>query len=247
MNAATAALLPPNVRYLERDFDSLRARLIELVESVFPDWTEHEVASFGDILLELFAFVGDTLGFYLDAQIRETRIVTATQRRSLIALARLVGYRLPGAQAATATVSLDLDAAMAGDVLIAAGQVLRTQTITSPILFQLLGRGVVVESLRFRVGPVDAPERPPSRSEVRTTPPEVPLPPAVGAVVAQVADPELRDIIAHAAARNLGWQATRLEGLTSAPSGARGPRSAAPESDPPARTTSPRAGSRGKT
>ncbi len=138
MNAATAALLPPNVRYLERDFDSLRARLIELVESVFPDWTEHEVASFGDILLELFAFVGDTLGFYLDAQIRETRIVTATQRRSLIALARLVGYRLPGAQAATATVTFDLDAAMAGDVLISAGQVLRTQTITSPILFQLL-------------------------------------------------------------------------------------------------------------
>ena len=119
--------------------------------------------------------------------------------------------------------------------------------LSDAILFQLRGRGVVVESLRFRVGPVDAPERPPSRSEVRTTPPEVPLPPAVGAVVAQVADPELRDIIAHAAARNLGWQATRLEGLTSAPSGARVPRSAAPESAPPARTTSPRAGSRGKT
>jgi hypothetical protein len=134
----TTPLLPPNVRYLERDFDSLRARLIELVESVFPDWTEHEVASFGDILLELFAFVGDVLGFYLDALVRETRIVTATQRRSLIALARLVGYRLPGAQAATATVTFDLDAPMTGDVLVAAGRVLRTQTITSPILFQLL-------------------------------------------------------------------------------------------------------------
>jgi hypothetical protein len=138
VTTATSPLLPTNVRYLERDFDSLRARLIELVESVFPDWTEHEVASFGDILLELFAFVGDVLGFYLDALVRETRIVTATQRRSLIALARLVGYRLPGAQAATATVTFDLDAAMGGDVLVPAGRVLRTQTITSPILFQLL-------------------------------------------------------------------------------------------------------------
>jgi hypothetical protein len=138
VNAASAPILPPNVRYLERDFDSLRARLIELVESVFPDWTEHEVASFGDVLLELFAFVGDVLGFYLDALVRETRIVTATQRRSLIALARLVGYRLPGAQAATATVTFDLDAAMGGDVVIPGGRVLRTQTITSPVLFQLL-------------------------------------------------------------------------------------------------------------
>ncbi len=121
--------------------------------------------------------------------------------------------------------------------------------LSEAILFQLRGRGVVVASLRFRVGPVDAPERPPSRSEVRTTPPEVPLPPSLGAVVAKVADPELRDIIAHAAARNLGWQATRLEGrpeATSAPSGARGPRSAAPESAPPARTRRPPpGGSRG--
>jgi hypothetical protein len=143
MTAVSAPLLPPNIRYLERDFDSLRARLIELVESVFPDWTEHEVASFGDILLELFAFVGDVLGFYLDALVRETRIVTATQRRSLIALARLVGYRLPGAQAATATMTFDLDAAMGGDVVIPAGRVLRTQTITSPILFQLLANVVI--------------------------------------------------------------------------------------------------------
>ncbi len=119
--------------------------------------------------------------------------------------------------------------------------------LADAILFQLRGRGVAVESLRFRVGPVDAPERPPSRSEVRTTPPEVPLPPSVGAVVAQIADPELRDIIAHAAARNLGWQATRLGAPTSAPSAARAPRSAAPESGPPARTRRPPPGGpRGK-
>jgi len=135
----TPASIPPNVRYLERDFDSIRSRLIELVQSVFPEWSEHDVASFGDILLEAFAFVGDALGYYLDALIRETRIVTATQRRSLIALARLVGYRLPGAQAATAVVTFDLDAAMGGDVVIPAGRVLRTQTITSPVVFQLLG------------------------------------------------------------------------------------------------------------
>ncbi len=94
--------------------------------------------------------------------------------------------------------------------------VIRTATATwaqelallaDAILAQLRGRGVAVESLRFRVGPVDAPERPPTRSEVHTSPREVPLPDAVEAEVRRVSDPELRAAIAHAAARNLGWQA----------------------------------------
>ena len=79
--------------------------------------------------------------------------------------------------------------------------------LSEAILLQLRGRGVIVDTLRFRVGPVEAPERPPTRSEVRRSPPEVPLPPAVEAVVERVADPELRDAIARAAAKNLGWQA----------------------------------------
>lgn len=81
--------------------------------------------------------------------------------------------------------------------------------LTEAILSQLRGRGLTVDALRFQVGPVDAPARPPSRAEVRTAPAEVPLPQEVHAVVAAVADPDLRDAIAHAAARNLGWQAAQ--------------------------------------
>ncbi len=40
---ASVALLPDSVDYTDRDFDALRARLIALVQSVFPDWTD-----FGD-------------------------------------------------------------------------------------------------------------------------------------------------------------------------------------------------------
>jgi hypothetical protein len=80
--------------------------------------------------------------------------------------------------------------------------------LADAILSQLRGRGIDVTQLRFKVGPVDAPERPPTRTEVRTSPPAVPLPASLGAAVAQVDDPELRDAIAHAAAKNLGWQET---------------------------------------
>ena len=62
------AILPGSVDQTDKDFDALRARLIALVQSAFPVWSDFSVASFGTLLLELYAFVGDVLGFYLDGQ-----------------------------------------------------------------------------------------------------------------------------------------------------------------------------------
>lgn len=98
--------------------------------------------------------------------------------------------------------------------------------LTDAIIAQLRGRAVKVSALRFCVGHVDAPERPPTRSEVRTSPPAVPLPPALRREVARVADPDLREAIARAAAKNLGWQAMQQ---TSPPEGS--PGSSAPAGD----------------
>ena len=132
-------LFPPNVDYSDRDFDAIRARLIALVRSVFPDWTDFEVASFGNVLLEMFAFVGDVLGYYIDAHARESRLVTATQRKNVIALARMLGYRLPGAHAATAELVFRLSEPAQADVRVPAGTLVRTREVTEPIRFQLLG------------------------------------------------------------------------------------------------------------
>jgi hypothetical protein len=80
--------------------------------------------------------------------------------------------------------------------------------LADAILVQLRRRGVAVEALRFRVGPVDAPERPPTRDEQYVSPPEVELPLIVRTEVDRITDPELREIIARAASKNLGWQTT---------------------------------------
>jgi hypothetical protein len=122
--------------------------------------------------------------------------------------------------------------------------------LSDPILEQLRARGVEVEALRFRVGPVDAPERPPTRDEVRTSPPSAPLPPPLAADIARVPDDELREAIARAASKNLGWQRVR-EGVKKSPArpapseppplakprqaGGRAPRSVGAENDLPAR------------
>ncbi len=81
--------------------------------------------------------------------------------------------------------------------------------LATPIVEQLRARGVNVHELRFRVGPVEPPERAKTREEVRTTPPAVRLPDSLAEEIRRVADDDLRKAIAAAASKNLGWQRMR--------------------------------------
>jgi hypothetical protein len=132
------ALLAQAPVYTDKDFDSLRLRLQNLVRSVFPDWTDFNVTSFGNLLVELYAFVGDVLTFYQDNQARESRIATATQRKNLLALTKLLGFRPAGARAATADALFTLAAVPAAPVTIPRGTRVRTASVTEPVVFQLL-------------------------------------------------------------------------------------------------------------
>jgi hypothetical protein len=124
--------------YTDKDFDSLRLRLQSLVRSVFPDWTDFNVASFGNILLELYAFVGDVLTFYQDNQARESRLLSATQRKNLIGLTKLLGFRPAGARAATVDEVFTLAAPPAADVTLRAGMRVRTASVTEPLELRLV-------------------------------------------------------------------------------------------------------------
>ncbi len=132
------ALVARPTDYTDKDLASLRERLYALVASVFPEWTDRNVANFGNVLVELYAFVGDVLCFYQDRQAAESRITTATQRRSLIGLCKLLGFAPPGATAATADVLFSLPTSTAGAVTIAAGTVVKTADVTDPVAFQVL-------------------------------------------------------------------------------------------------------------
>ena len=132
------SIIPDNTDYTDRDFDSLRARLEQLLRSVFPDWTDFQIANFGVILMEMFAFVGDVLGFYENNQGRESRIVTANQRKNLIALAKLVNFIPANNTAATTDLTVSLAAPPIADFNLSAGQIVRTAQITDPVEFQFL-------------------------------------------------------------------------------------------------------------
>jgi hypothetical protein len=137
------APLSPSPDLSDRDFDSLRARLIALARSAFPGWTDVEVATFATTLLELYAFVGDVISYYQDNQAAESRLSTATQRRNVIALARMLGYRLHGAAAATCDAVFTLERVPTADVTFPAATVVRTPETRDPIVFRLLAPATI--------------------------------------------------------------------------------------------------------
>jgi hypothetical protein len=128
----------PSIDVTDRDFDSMFLRLQKLVKSVFPTWTDFSAANFGVVELKLFCFVLDVLGFYQENQAAEAFIPTATQRRNLLNLAKLVGYQPPGASAAQTTVVVAFASPLQASTIIAAGRTVRTAEVTEPVVFQVL-------------------------------------------------------------------------------------------------------------
>lgn len=135
---------PSSFDYTDRDFESLRLRLQDLVQSVFPTWTDFNVANFGNILLEMFAHVGDTMHFYLDGHAAESFWPTLTQRISAIRLAFLFGYTLRGAAAATVTLKFSIPSAYTSNLVIPKHTVVQTTDPEEPLEFITLAEATII-------------------------------------------------------------------------------------------------------
>ena len=137
-------VLGEQLDYTDKDFTSLRARLISLISSVFPTWTQHQVANFGNLLLESYAFVGGVLTKYQDNQAIESRWSIATQRKNLLAMVKMIDYEAPTATASQVDVVISIPAPVAGTVTFVAGDtVVRTRNVSTPVAFRLLSDAVI--------------------------------------------------------------------------------------------------------
>lgn len=95
----------PSVDYTSRDYTSILADMTKLIPNFSPTWTNRDPADFGMTLLELFAYMGDILNYYIDRAANESFITTATQRQSVLELAALLGYTPTNASASTVTLT----------------------------------------------------------------------------------------------------------------------------------------------
>jgi hypothetical protein len=95
------------VQYLNRDFDSLKAQLINFAKIYYPNtYNDFSEASPGMMLIEMASYVGDVLSFYTDNQIQENFLQFAKQRKNLLALAYNFGYQPKVTSAASVDVSI---------------------------------------------------------------------------------------------------------------------------------------------
>jgi hypothetical protein len=102
---AEVSRIPLSIDYTSRDYYSIREDLINLVkqrvnQSGIRKWSGDDASDFGVALIEAFAYVGDLTNYYIDRIANETYLPTATQRKSIINLAKLYGYSPTGFRAA---------------------------------------------------------------------------------------------------------------------------------------------------
>jgi hypothetical protein len=103
---AEVSRIPLSIDYTSRDYYSIREDLINLVkqrvnQSGLRKWSGDSSSDFGVALVEAFAYVGDLTNYYIDRIANETYLPTATQRKSIINLAKLYGYSPTGFRAAS--------------------------------------------------------------------------------------------------------------------------------------------------
>lgn len=96
------------VDYRARDFWSFRQVLIDFAARRYPGWQDRVEADAGMMVLELLAALGDEFAYAQDRLARESQLETATQRRSLRHLARLVDYPLDDGAGAFAWIDVEV-------------------------------------------------------------------------------------------------------------------------------------------
>lgn len=93
-------------RYISRDFDSLRSTILDYARQYYPDRIQDfSESSVGGLFLDMAAYVGDNLSFYLDHLYGELNPETAVENESVERALRSSGVTISGAAPATVTIT----------------------------------------------------------------------------------------------------------------------------------------------
>lgn len=85
------------IDYTSRDYESIRDDLTQIAERFYPDtFQDFSEASFGSMMLDAVAYVGDQLSFYLDYNVNEAFLDTSYQLNNIIRHGRIMGYKNSG-------------------------------------------------------------------------------------------------------------------------------------------------------
>ena len=97
------------ITYLNKDFTSLRSELQRYMLTHFSDnIIDFSDSSLGGLFLDLGAYVGDVMSYYLDHQFNENSIENAVESKNVERLIRESGLDIPGPSPAFAEVDISI-------------------------------------------------------------------------------------------------------------------------------------------
>jgi hypothetical protein len=97
----------PPIKYTDRDFQSIKNSLIEYAKRYYPNTVnDFNEASFGSLMLDSVAYIGDVLSFYLDYQTSESFLDSAIEFKNVLRLAQQMGYKYSPEVTAYGTVAV---------------------------------------------------------------------------------------------------------------------------------------------
>lgn len=105
VNQSITKKFDPNfkdVNYLSKNFSEFRQNLIEFTKAYYPNtYTDFNEASPGMMFVEMAAYVGDVLSFYIDNQFKENLLLFAKEKQNIVTIAQALGYKPKLTAAAT--------------------------------------------------------------------------------------------------------------------------------------------------
>lgn len=86
-----------SINYTSREFDSIKNDLIDYIRRYYPKtYRDFNEASFGSLMIDSVSYIGDILSFYIDYQVNETFLETATEYENVLKLGKQLGYKFTG-------------------------------------------------------------------------------------------------------------------------------------------------------
>jgi hypothetical protein len=117
------------IDYMARDYESLLQAMRDQIPGKLAQWTDFtNEADFGNVLLQLFAHIGDILSYYQDRVANESFLGTAQTRRSVIEHLRLIGYELGTAAPAAASLDVTVPGSVTTAVTVGKGDAFATKS-----------------------------------------------------------------------------------------------------------------------
>ena len=96
-----------NIKYTSRDFESIKKDLVDHAKRYYPDnYKDFTTPSFGTMVLDAVAYVGDVLSYYVDYSVNESFLETSIEFDNIRKHARSLGYNFNGTPSSYGVISI---------------------------------------------------------------------------------------------------------------------------------------------